>query len=141
MNRWCNTGKNGSKQTIRAKTIRFGYKNFAIYPDDGYPYFIDPYCGAKYGGGRASKNLTARSVIDCILEIDNWDDKDVYFNNWFTSLSLISVLKEHGVRATRTVRAVHLGRFENQQKRHQMQRTRSYASVLREKWYILCDME
>ena len=23
----------------------------------------------------------------------------------------------------------------------QMQRTRSYASVLREEWYILCDME
>ena len=39
------------------------------------------------------------------MEIDNWDDKDVYFDNWFTSLSLISILKEHGVRATGTVRA------------------------------------
>ena len=98
------TGKNSSKQTIRAKAVRFSYKNFVICSDDGYLYFIDPYCGAKYGGGRASKNLTARSVIDCILEIDNWDDKDVYFDNWFTSLSLISILKEHGVSATGTVR-------------------------------------
>ena len=48
--------------------------------------------------------------MDCILETDNWDNKDVYFDNWFTSLSLISILKEHGVRATRTARADRLGK-------------------------------
>ena len=99
------TCKNNSKQTVSTKTIRFGYKSFVTCSDDGYPYFIDPYCGANYSGGKASKNLTARSVIDCILEIDNWDNKDVYFDNWFTSLSFISILKEHGVRANGTVRA------------------------------------
>ena len=104
------TGKNSSKQTIRTKTIRFGYKNFAICSDDGYPYFIDPYCSAKYSGGKASKNLTARLAIDCILEIDNWDDKDVYSDNWFTFLSLISILKEHGVSATGTVIADRFGK-------------------------------
>ena len=105
------TGKNSSKQTIRTKTIHFGgYKNFVIYSDDGSPYFIDPYCGATYGGGKASKSLTAQSVIDCILEIDNWDDKDVYFDNWFTSFSLTSILKEHGVRATGTVRVDRFGK-------------------------------
>ena len=56
--------KNSSKQTIQVKTIRFGYKNFFICSDDGYPYFIDPYCGAKYSGGNASKDLTARSLIN-----------------------------------------------------------------------------
>ena len=85
-------------------------KTLSFAPDDGYPYFIDPYCVAEYGGGKASKNLTAWSVIDCILEIDNWDDKDVYFDNWFTSLSLISILKEHGVRASGKVRADRLGK-------------------------------
>ena len=104
------TGKNSSKETIRTKIICLGYKNFTLCSDDGYPYFIDPYCGAKYGCGKAPKNVTARSVIDCILEIDNWDDKDVYFDNWFTSLSLISILKEHGVRASGTVRADRLGK-------------------------------
>ena len=103
-------GKNSSKQTIRTKTIRFGYKNFVICSDDGYPYFIDPHCGAKYCGGKASKNLTGWSVIDCILEIDNWDNKDVCFDNWFTSLSLIAILNEHGVRATGTVRADRVGK-------------------------------
>ena len=48
--------------------------------------------------------------MDCILETDNWDNKDVYFDNWFTSLSLISILKEHGVRASGKVRADRLGK-------------------------------
>ena len=99
------TGKNSSKQTIRTKIICFGWKNFVICSDDGYPYFIDPYCGAKYNGGKASKNLTFRSLIDCVMEIDTWDDKDVYFDNWFTSSSLVSVLKQHGIWATGTVRS------------------------------------
>ena len=64
-------GKNSSKQTLQTETVRFGYKNFIICSDGGYPYFIDPYCGTKYSGGKASKNLTARSVIDCILKIGN----------------------------------------------------------------------
>ena len=100
------TGKNSIKQTARTKVICFGYKNFVICSDDGYPYFI----GANCGGGTASKYFSAQLVIDSILEIDNWDDKDVYFDNWFTSLSLISILKEHGVRASGKVRADRLGK-------------------------------
>ena len=35
----------------------------------------------KIGAVKSSKNLTASSVIDCVLEIDNWDDKEVFTNN------------------------------------------------------------
>ena len=87
-------GKNSSKQTIRTKSIRFGYKNFVLSSDDGYPYFLDSYCGAKHGGGKVSKNLCARSVLDCVTEIGNWTDKEVYFDNWFSSFSLSKVLKD-----------------------------------------------
>ena len=62
------TGNNSNKQTIQTKSICFGYKNFELCSADGYPYFIDPYYGAKYGGGKVSKNLCARSVIDCVTE-------------------------------------------------------------------------
>lgn len=81
------TGKNSSKQTIETKTICFCCKNFAICPDDCYPYFTDLYCTTKYSGVKATKNLTSRSVSYFILEIDNCDNKEVFFENWFTSLS------------------------------------------------------
>ena len=132
------TGKNSSKQIIRTKTIRFGYKNFVICSDDGYPYFIDPYCGAKYGVGKASKKLTARSVIDCILEIDNWDDKDVYFDNWFTSLSLTSILKKHGLRAMGTVRADRLGKDLKINKKYIKCKERGAMQVYYERSGISC---
>ena len=51
------TGENSSKQTFQTKTIRFGYKNFVICSDDGYPYFIDPHCRSKYGCRKVSKIL------------------------------------------------------------------------------------
>ena len=57
-----------------------------------------------------NKLFEQRQFVDCISEVENWDNKDVYFDNWFTSLSLISILKEHGVRATGTVRADRLGK-------------------------------
>ena len=111
MNRWCHTRvRTAVKKLFEQRQFVLVTKHFVICSGDVYPYFIDPYCGAKYGGGKASKNLTAQSIINRILEIDNWDDKDVYFDNWFTSLSLISILKEHGVRATGTVRADRLGK-------------------------------
>ena len=78
--------------------------------DDVYPYFIDPYCDSKYSGqNKASNNICDCSVIACVSEIDNWSDKEVFFNNWFSSLSLIKVLKDQGIRAAGTIGADRLG--------------------------------
>ena len=41
------TGRHSSKQTIRVKSIRFGFKSFVIASYDGYPYHITPYSGAR----------------------------------------------------------------------------------------------
>ena len=73
--------------------------------DDGYPYFIDPYCSSKYSKqNKSSKNLCAHSVIDSVSKIDDWNNKEVFFDNWFSSLSVIKVLKNQGIRATGTVK-------------------------------------
>ena len=72
--------------------------------EDGYPY-----CGSKYSGqNKASKNLCAGSVIDCVFEIDDQSDKEVFSDNWLPSLFL-KVLKDQGIRATGTDRADRLG--------------------------------
>ena len=132
------TGKNSSKQTIRIKSIRFGYKNFVLYSDDGYPYFIDPYCGKKYGGGKESKNLSAHSVLDCVTEIDDWSDKEVYFDNWFSSHSLIKILNDRGIRVTGTIRADRLGKDLKPNKKDIKKQQRGSLQTHYEKCGIVC---
>ena len=39
----------------------------------------------KYVGGKESNNFSARSVLDSVTEIDDWSDKEAYFDNWFPS--------------------------------------------------------
>ena len=50
-----------TKQTVSTKCTRFGYKSCVLSPNDGYPYFLDPYCGPKDGEGKVSKHLCACS--------------------------------------------------------------------------------
>ena len=103
------TEKNSKKQTIWKKTVRFGYRNFIMCSDNGYPYFIDPYCGSNSGQNKPFKNLYSGSVIHCVSEIDDWSDKEGFFDNWFSSLFIIKVLRDQGKSATGTVRADKLG--------------------------------
>ena len=103
------TGKNSSNQTIRTKRIRFGCKQFVLTSNDAYPYFLDHYCRAKYGEVKLPKNLCALSVLDSVTKISKWSDKKVYFDNWFSSMSLLQVLKAESLHATGTIGADRLG--------------------------------
>lgn len=102
--------KKSSKQTIGTKALRFGYKNFVLISDYGYHYFLDPYCKAKYGGGKLSKNLCAGSVLDCITEISDWSEKEVYFDKRTSSILPLQVLKTESIPANGTIRADLLGK-------------------------------
>ena len=50
-------GMHSAKQTMRNKSVRFGYKNFVLASSDGYPYILIPYAGAKGIGGTPGKDL------------------------------------------------------------------------------------
>ena len=89
-------GKNSKKQKTRTKIIWFTYKNFVMC-------HVDPYCGKKYGRGKELKNLSTCSVLDSATKIDDWSNKEIFFNNWFLSLSLISIFKKHGFDAIGTI--------------------------------------
>ena len=63
---------------------------------------------------------------------NDWSDKEVFFDNWFSSLSLIKVLKDQGTKATGTVRA---DRLENLKinKKDVKKQERGTINVLQEK--------
>ena len=48
-------GMHSAKQTMRKKSVRSGYKSFALATSDGYPYHIIPYSGAKGVGGHQER--------------------------------------------------------------------------------------
>lgn len=93
-------GRHSCKMFIRGKPIRFGYKNWVLCSDDGFPFKVIPYQG-KSGN---KQPLGPRVVKDLLEVIDDNRQHDVYFDNFFTSVPLLEDLKHQGLPATGTIR-------------------------------------
>lgn len=114
-------GRHSSKQFIRGKPIRFGYKLWVMATTLGYIVQIDPYQGNKARMNTCkSKGLGYSVVMKLISVLPPEKPFHVTFDNFFTSLNLISSLKEMGIGGTGTVRKNRLRNFpveENELKR------------------------
>nr|XP_040563529.1 piggyBac transposable element-derived protein 3-like [Lepeophtheirus salmonis]XP_040563530.1 piggyBac transposable element-derived protein 3-like [Lepeophtheirus salmonis] len=102
-------GKHFAKQFIRGRPIRFGYKMWAMCSKGGYLDGFDLYMGkndetpidnvAKIGlGGNVVLNLIKKSKLPA-----NHGHK-IFFDNYFTSISLMEELKTRGYLASGTCR-------------------------------------
>lgn len=95
-------GHHPCKQFMRGKPIRFGYKNWMMCSDDGYCYAFDTYCGKS---AKTDNNpLGSRVVLSLLEATSNPSDHIVFFDNFFTSHSLLVALRNKGFRATGTLR-------------------------------------
>ena len=94
-------GLHSAKQTMRNKSVRFGYKNFVIALSDGYPYHL-------IIGGTPGKDLTLRVVLDLVLKCDNGIG-NLAFDNWYSSTRLLSILTAMEVPTVCTARADRVG--------------------------------
>ena len=102
------TGMHSAKQTLREKTVRFGYKSFVLTSSDGYCYHTIPYEGAKTGSyhpGVVGKDLSKRMVCDLMLEVEELHSTTVTMDNWYSSPELIACLGYAGTCARATCRA------------------------------------
>ena len=103
-------GCHGSKQYMRAKPIKFGYKLWTVASPDGYLYHLEPYCGAgtmkqDYELGHGG-NIVASLVEECHVK----PGSQLYFDNYFASLNLMDHLSGLDISATATLRS---NRLEN----------------------------
>lgn len=97
-------GKHYAKQYIKGKPIRFGYKNWALCTSTGFMVAFDIYTGKsntekKFGLG----GDVVLKLIDQANVPENMGYK-LYFDNYFTSLDLLSHLTEKKICATGTIR-------------------------------------
>ena len=98
-------GRHGTKQFVRGKPIRFGYKFFSFASPSGYLYHAEPYCGRDTKLSETSLGLGGNVVMSLVNECHVSEGYHLFFDNWFTSFELLDMLKEHKIGATGTIRA------------------------------------
>ena len=95
-------GRHSCKQFIRAKPICFKYKLWVLSSATEVPYKIEIYQGRTNQG--SDEPLGTRVVKNASEICKNPKDHSVYFDNFFSSYSLICDLATKGFRATGTMR-------------------------------------
>ena len=94
-------GRHSCKMFIRGKPIRFGYKNWVICSNDGYPFKVIPYQG-KLNSNKEGP-LGPRLVKQLLEIVTDANKYDVYFDNFFTLLPLLEELKQMSLPDTGTI--------------------------------------
>ena len=93
-------GRHPIKQFIRGKPIRFGFKEWALCSNTGYTYKFSVYQDAT--ATPREQPLGSQVVLDLLN--DTPAGASIYFDNFFTSISLIQQLTAKQYRATGTIR-------------------------------------
>ena len=98
-------GKHGCKQFIQGKPIRFGFKNWCGTTTLGYLVWFDFYQGkgqtSEPGLGLGGSIVT--KFAQTLLQ-HNKQQYHLCFDNFFTSVKTVTMLKDLSVKATGTVR-------------------------------------
>ena len=85
-------GKHGTKQFIRGKPIRFGFKLWCLASTDGYLFHAEPYCGADTKLSDTGLGQGADVVLGLIEKCGLSSGSSVTFDNFFTSFPLLDEL-------------------------------------------------
>lgn len=102
-------GKHSSKMFMKGKPVRFGYKVWCLCSSDGYLYNFEIYTG-KSQEKSADLGLGGDVVTRLLKVVKDPSNCFIYFDNFFTSLSLLYELSRLGFYATGTIRDNRLGK-------------------------------
>ena len=101
-------GRHSSKQFIRGKPIRFGFKAWVIASQRGYVYQFSPYPGAAEKPTPEHDLGPSANVVIYLMKVIQKRFMDtqlhVTMDNYFTSISLLRYLNELNIKATGTIR-------------------------------------
>lgn len=103
-------GRHSCKQFIRGKPIRFGYKIWSVNTKSGYLINFIPYQGTDSRISEDYQNVFGKAVAPFMTMLDQFSNTQkklryyFYFDNLFTSVHLLSNLKDRGYGGTGTIR-------------------------------------
>ena len=90
-------GKHGTKQFIRGKPIRFGFKLWCLTSTEGYLLHAEPYCGSDTMLKDTGLGQGADVVLGLIEKCNLSSGCTLTFDNLFTSLPLLDELSKRGI--------------------------------------------
>ncbi|KAJ4442369.1 hypothetical protein ANN_03955 [Periplaneta americana] len=98
-------GRHSAKQHIHGKPLRFGYKLWSAATRNGYLITFVPYQGAKAAALPNQEKMGLGAAV--VLELESrlppdFKSYNLYFDNFFTSLHLLSALSERRTGGTGT---------------------------------------
>lgn len=102
-------GSHGTKQFIRGKPIRWGYKIWTGTTKRGYIEWFEPYQGSNAQGFEKYRELgLGASVVLRFADVLQNRSKEapfhIFCDNFFTSVLLLNHLAERGLKCTGTLR-------------------------------------
>ena len=97
-------GRQFSKQFIRGKPIRFGFKVWCLNSRLGYLFQCEPYQGSS-GSFSADLGLGGSAVTQLVMKLPAGLPYHLYTDNFLTSPRLLDHLKAMNISVTGTVRA------------------------------------
>ena len=100
-------GKHYAKQFIRGKPIRFGFKMWALCSKGGYLHAFELYMGKRASNDGDPKLGLGGNVVHRLAttaEVPPSMGYKLFFDNYFTSVSLMERLTEMGILASGTCR-------------------------------------
>ncbi len=103
-------GRHSSKQYIRGKPVRYGYKVWSICSADGSGVWFEPYCGRYTLIEDKGLGQGPNVVLDLVAKAKLSPGSEVCFDNLFTSFPLLDKLSEMEIGGTGTVRQNRLNR-------------------------------
>ncbi|KAG8261983.1 hypothetical protein J6590_108807 [Homalodisca vitripennis] len=103
-------GRHGTKQFIRGKPIRYGFKFWCGGPSNGYLVWLEPYQGSGTLPPQYANYGLGYGVVMTYADTLEKMPYTFYFDNFFTSFQLLSDLKQRGINATGTIRSNRFGK-------------------------------
>ena len=97
-------GRHSSKQFIRGKPIRYGFKVWALCTSCGAGVWYEPYCGRDTCIEDQGLGQGPNVVLDLIEKAGLPQGSEIYMDNVFTTFPLLEKLSERGIGGTGTVR-------------------------------------
>lgn len=103
-------GRHGCKQFIRGKPIRFGYKVWSLNTPAGYMINFEVYQGNNPRANPQYEQLFGKCAAPLVQMINDLEANkgklryNFFFDNLFTGINLLKVLKINGYGGTGTIR-------------------------------------